>query len=216
MREKLLRLAIAAMERMDVGGYGEAMCGDLLEELAWSGPTGRLWREVVLGMARGLWRWCGRWVSPLMFAAAWSALYPVWRWAEQMAVPESMGVWAQALDWPSSRIVELAMVGMPVLTYVWLGFLLSTMMLEELGSSARWFYVLRGMLLAPSVLLVSTLMLRVQMGQPGFGYWSASPTGLGAAKPMLSACLPVGLSLAVAIVAGREPRARAGRRPKAG
>ncbi len=206
MTAKLLRLMIAVMERLGVGDYSEAMCGDLLEELERSGPTGRLWREVGAGFALGVWRRGSGWIRPMVFAAGWSAVYPAWQSVERLLVPGSAAARAEMLEWPYSRLIELAVTGMPALAYVWLGFLLYTMRNKGHGRAANWFYVLRGVLLAPSVLLVSTLLLHVGVRWPGSGVWPEIAAGSAGPEPVASACVPVALSLAAAMIAGRAPR----------
>ena len=206
MAATLLRLAIGMLERLGVGGYSESLCGDLLEELARSGPTGRLWRDVGAGFAAGLWRRGRGWIRPMMFAAGWSAMYPIWRSVEALLVPGSVAARAEMLEWPYSRVLELAVAGMPVLAYVWLGFLLYTVRNERLGSPVSWFYVLRGVLLAPSVLLVSTLLMHLQARAAGGPVWSLGVAGPAGREPMTTVWVPVALSLAAAMIAGRAPR----------
>ncbi len=212
MRAKLLRLAIAVMERLGAGGYSEAMCGDLLEELVRGGPTGRLSREVGVGLALGAWRRGSGWIRPMVFAAGWSAVYPVWRSMERLLVPASAAARAEMLEWPYSRLIELAVTGMPVLAYVWLGFLLYTVRNEGRERPVEWFYVLRGVLLAPSVLLVSTLLLHLWVRGP---VWSVGAAGTAGSEPVVAACVPVALSLTAAMLAGSAPRPRM-ERPRVG
>lgn len=213
MGAKLLRVAIGALERLAAGGYTEAMCGDLLEELARSGPTGRLWREVGAGFARGVWRRSGGWIRPMVFAAGWSAAYPVWRSVEGLLMPGSVAARAENLEWPYSRLLELAASGMPALAHVWVGFLLYAVWNE--WRAASWFYALRGVLLAPSVLLVATLCMHLRRREMELAVWSLGSASAVGREPVAAMCVPVAMSLAAAMIAGRPP-GRQMKRPRAG
>ena len=155
-KSRLLRVALVLLQWVSGGAYGDALCGDLVEEFARTGSTSRLWKEIAAGLARGLWRHSAAWLQPLVFSAGWSLLYPVWQAMEGNRVWPMLAQRSYAMEWPYSSVALLASAGLSPLLFVWCGVLLYVARNQRVVSwSVASFRVVRGLSLSLSVLLVS-------------------------------------------------------------
>jgi hypothetical protein len=100
-------LATWLLEHLTFGGDTEAISGDLL----------------AIGIR--MWIATRQYALPLIFSAAWSILYPLWRiigrdWLKLMhATPDR---WV-AHAWPYSTMLDLADGILPAVAFIWLGLL---------------------------------------------------------------------------------------------
>ncbi len=212
MRPLLLRAALALLRGVSPGPYGEALCGDLLEEFARTGATGRLSREIASALLRGLWQESWGWLQPVVFSAGWSLLYPAWQAMEGGRVGSLLAQRSYGMEWPYSSVALLASAGLSPLLYVWSGALLY-MMRNQRGTrwGVRWFHVGRGLSLSLSVLLVSWMLLLRWTGSEGLAGQRAVEAGSvpGVHLSWLSLSLTVSLLVGTYPARPARPRLRA-------
>jgi len=74
-----IAVATWMLEHLTFGSDHEALSGDLLEEFQRGRSTAWYWRQALSAIGVGLLRKSATYALPLLFATAWSTLYPAWR-----------------------------------------------------------------------------------------------------------------------------------------
>ena len=203
----MVRAALSLLRRVSGGPYGEALCGDLLEELERTGAAGQFFREIAVALLRGVW---GRWLQPVMFSVGWSVCYPAWRAMDGGRLSAVLAQHGFAMAWPYSSVMLLASAGLSPLLFVWVGALLYVARAQR---GERWAETMvravRGLSLGLSVLLVAAMVMLSQQnrayadGEHGESGWIAALSHRDSAMK-----LPLTLSLLAATLSARVPRAR--------
>lgn len=207
-RPVVIRAALRLLRQVSGGAYGEALCGDLLEELERTGSVSRFWREIAVAVLRGMW---GRWLQPVMFSVGWSLCYPAWRAMDGGRMSTALAERGFAMAWPYSSVMLLASAGLSPLLFVWLGALLYLVRSQRGGGWAEtMFRAVRGLSLGLSVLLVAAMVMlsgrdRAEVGNGGADGLAAE---LSQRVQPPAMTLSLTLSLLAATLSARVPRLR--------
>jgi hypothetical protein len=213
-------LATWMLEHLTFGRDNESLSGDLLEELRAGRSAGWYFRQVSMAMGIGVCEAIREYASPLLFSAAWSTLYPLWRlMGRNWLVHQSPGRWV-ALGWPYSTMLDLADGILPAVTFVWLGVLVYLLLLLRLrrAKEISSFRVLLGLSTSLSVLLATTIGLFYYLKHPVMNVQYVATEGFYSLFHICAINIPLTLSLLLALLSilPRTPRiARKRRTPHA-
>jgi hypothetical protein len=197
---KLVALASWMLEHLTFGPRNEALSGDLLEELRY-GRSGRwYWHQVLTAIGIGLWKKTRECAVPLVFAAGWSTLYPLWKfvgrdWLTQVA-PDR---WA-TLEWPYSSSLQIVNGVIPAVTFVWLGLLVYLISRARAASGLSPFRLVQSLSTSLSVLLVATIWLLHHLSHPGLDLHYVTRDDFYSSVHFFTIGIPLTLSLLVAIL----------------
>ena len=210
-------LATWMLEHLTFGRDNESLCGDLLEELREGRSAAWYFRQASMAIGIGACEAIREYVSPLIFSAGWSTLYPLWRIiGRNRLVHPAPGRWA-ALGWPYSTMLDLADGILPAVTFVWLGLLVYLLLLLRLrrANELSSFRVLLGLSTSLSVLLTATIGLFYYLKHPVINVQYAATEGFYSLLHICAINIPLTLSLLVAILSllPRPPRIARRRRP---
>jgi hypothetical protein len=193
-------LATWMLEHLTFGAPNEALSGDLLEELEQGRSVGWYWGEVLCAIKVRAARGVQRCVLPLVFAAGWSTLYPMWQFVlwSRMLTPTMFEHWA-AMDWPYNLSLELGSGMLPAVSFLWLGLLVYMGLFVRRLDWPSGLRVLGSLSLSLNVLLIATIgsvqSLSGEMLLPRL-----DSSGLYLSSRYAAIDLPLGLSLFVAIL----------------
>jgi hypothetical protein len=205
---KWVSLATWMVEHLTFGLNGEALSGDLLEELQLGRSAGWYWRQVCFAIAAGVFCRLRDLVPPLIFCTAWTSLYPGWNLLSKAMLARAMPGCGTALAWPNSALLLLAYGMVPALTFVWLGFLLYVLLRPEILHEVTARRLLLGLSTSLNVLLVSTHLLLRHFRQPSIDLHSLMREDFYSAFHLSSISIPIALSLfaALSLTVRRTPR----------
>jgi hypothetical protein len=199
MKPMTVGLATWLLEHLTFGSDTEAISGDLLEELRAGRSTAWYWRQVLLAIGIRVWVATRQYALPLIFSAAWSILYPLWRiiarnWLELVhATPDR---WV-AHSWPYSTMLDLAGGILPAIAFIWLG-LLVYLISQPKGVSS--FRILLGLSTSLSVLLLETIALFYHLKNPVIHVPSITNEAFYSLSRFFAINIPVASSLLAAIL----------------
>jgi hypothetical protein len=192
-------LATWLLEHLTFGGDTEAISGDLLEELRAGRSTAWYWRQVLLAIGIRTWIATRRYALPLIFSAAWSILYPLWRiigrdWLKSVhATPDR---WV-AHAWPYSTMLDLAGGILPAIAFIWLGLLVY---LISRPTAVPSFRIFLGLSTSLSVLLLATIGLFYHLKDPVIDVPSITNEAFYSLFRLCAINIPVASSLLAAIL----------------
>ena len=154
-----ITVATWMLEHLAFGSDDEALSGDLLEELHSGRSAAWYWRQVLSAIGAGILRRSGTYALPLLFAAAWSTLYPAWRAIGRVPLTQSIYERWASLDWPFSTSLTIVNGIVPAATFIWLGFFIYLMSRREMAHGMTGLRLLGSLSIALNVLLVTTIAL---------------------------------------------------------
>jgi hypothetical protein len=198
-----LKVALATwlLEQLTFGSDTEAISGDLLEELRAGRSTAWYWRQVLLAIGIRIWVATRQYAFALIFSAAWSILYPLWRiigrdWWIHKLIHATPDRWI-AHGWPYSTILALADGILPAITFIWLG-LLMYLLLRSTETSL--FRIFLGLSTSLSVLLLATIGLFYHLKNPVIDVPSITNEAFYSLFRLFAINIPVASSLLAAIL----------------
>ena len=208
MREPVwVRIAIWMIERGTPRGTGEALAGDLLEELHAGRSAGWFWGEVLLTLGQNVAKRVRPYAVALGFSVLWSAMFPYWfRGAWGRVLPAQMERWS-ALDWPYSSLLVVTGGLVPAVGCVFLGLGVYVLLVADGGGRPSGLRIVGSLSLGLNVLFVAVIALSAfGAGNVAEPHLTVQETMLlGAPQPVWT--LPSATALWTAIVcAVRAPR----------
>jgi hypothetical protein len=198
-----IAVATWMLDHLIFGSDHEALSGDLLEELHNERSAAWYWRQVLCAIGAGILRRSGTYALPLLFAAAWSTLYPAWREIGKVPLTQSMYERWASLDWPFSTSLTIVNGIVPAATFIWLGFFIYLMSRREVAHRMTGLRLLGSLSIALNVLLVTTIAL----GYSGIDVRYIPRENFFANPHLLAISIQLALSLFSAIVCAL-PQAR--------
>ena len=192
-------LATWLLEHLTFGSDTEAISGDLLEELRAGRSPGWYWRQVLFAIGIRIWISTRQYALPLIFSAAWSILYPLWRiigrnWLKLVhATPDR---WV-AHAWPYSTMLDLAGGILPAIAFIWLGLLVY---LISRPTGVPSFRIFLGLSTSLSVLLLATIGLFYHLKNPVIDVPSIADEAFYSLFRLFAINIPVASSLLAAIL----------------
>jgi non-heme chloroperoxidase len=159
---KSVAFASWMLEHLTFGSHNEALAGDLLEEFH-SGRSA-MWyrRQVLAAVAIGAFEATRASVVLLIFSAAWTMLYPAWRFVVSgfmgHATPDRLSL----LAWPYSSLAQIGYGVGPGIAFVWLGFMVYLLLRREATRDG----LILGLSQSLTVLLVGTIILVLYLKDP--------------------------------------------------
>jgi hypothetical protein len=154
-----IAVATWMLEHLTFGSDHEALSGDLLEEFQRGRSTAWYWRQALSAIGVGLLRKSATYALPLLFATAWSTLYPAWRAIGRVPLTQSIYERWASLDWPFSTSLTIVNGIVPAATFIWLGFFIYLMSRREMAHGMTGLRLLGSLSIALNVLLVTTIAL---------------------------------------------------------
>jgi hypothetical protein len=198
-------LATWVLEHLTFRSDTEALSGDLLEELRAGRSNAWYWRQVLLAIGIRIWIATSQYGLPLIFSAAWSILYPLWRiigrnWLLQELIRKLVHAmpdrWV-AHAWPYSTMLDLADGILPAITFIWLGLLVY---LISRPTGVPSFRIFLGLSTSLSVLLVATIGLFYHLKNPVIDVPSINNEAFYSLFRLFAINIPVASSLLAAIL----------------
>lgn len=157
-------LAIWVMEHTTSSPSRSALAGDLLEQFHGGRSHGWLWRQVLTVLAIRAVEGMHALIAPVIFSLAWGMVFSAWTlWGAghfDFALPQA----APGAAWPTTAIVEIGSSLLPVVVFVWVGFLMYMLLRLEVLREASLFRVLGGLSFSLNVLLVFSVSLLHHFG----------------------------------------------------
>jgi hypothetical protein len=193
-------LATWMLEHLTFGRDHESLSGDLLEELGAGRSAGWYLRQVSMAIGVGVYESIREYITPLIFSASWSTLYPLWRFMERnRSIHPDQWV---TLGWPYSTMLYLAEGIIPAITFVWLGLLVYLLVLLRLSRVAELssFRILMGLSTSISVLLSATMGLFFYLKHPVINVQYVASEGFYSLFRISSINVPLTFSLLAAIL----------------
>jgi hypothetical protein len=154
-----IAVATWMLDHLTFGSDHEALSGDLLEEFQRGRSTAWFWRQTLAAIGVELLRKSSTYALSLLFAAAWSTLYPAWRAIGKVPLTQSMYERWASLDWPFSTSLTIVNGIVPAAVFIWLGFFIYLMSRSEVAHEMTWLRLLGSLSIALNVLLVTTIAL---------------------------------------------------------
>jgi hypothetical protein len=206
-------LATWMLERFTFGPHGEALSGDLLEELQQGRSVQWYWRQVVAAIGVGLANRSRSYAQPLAFSIGWCMFYPAW-WLYIERSPYAVRTFTHwlALDWPPSISMKLVVEVLPMVTFLWLGFFVYLTSHPETLQRLSPFRLLRSLSISLNVLLVCFIL---RFMPSAADVRNVTRESLYGNLPLITLSVALALSLMSAIVSARSGMLR-GRRSTAG
>lgn len=192
---RLIALGTWMVEHLTPGLANEALCGDLVEEMEGGRSAGWFWRQVCFAIAAGVASRLHEVALPLIYCAAWTALYPGWRFLSNAVlirlVPGGLG----SSTWPWSALIPLGCGLLPALAFVWLGMLVYIPLRPGTVRDAAARRLLWGMSASVNVLLVSTPLLLWHFRRSAVDLHALMRSDFYSAFHLLWISIPLALSL---------------------
>lgn len=150
------------LEHFTFGSHNEALAGDLLEELHSGRSASWYWRQVFAAIAIRVCEALRASAVPLIFSAAWTMLYPAWRFiASDRLIHATPDTWS-LLAWPCSALAQISYGVVPGVMFVWLGFTVYLLLRRE----RTGYGLIRGFSQSLTALLVATIILVLYLKDP--------------------------------------------------
>jgi hypothetical protein len=160
-------LATWMLQNLGDGVGGEALAGDLLEELSVGRSMGWYWRQVFGAVGTKLLATSRIYALPLIFSAGWSMFYPAWLAIARSSLQRALLACPAILNWPYSAFLDLALGVLPAITFVGAGFSTYLFLRRSPLGKITQRNLLRSLSISFNVLLMETLFL----------LWLAKPHG---------------------------------------
>jgi hypothetical protein len=127
------RLATWMLEHLTPTGRNDALAGDLLEEFRSGRSAIWYWRQVLACISIANTRVVTAYLGALLFACVWALLAPDWVPLTRPGKSPYLDHAILSLAWPWSTICELGLSFLILISFVWAGLLLYTL-LESLAT----------------------------------------------------------------------------------
>jgi hypothetical protein len=151
-------LANWMLQHCTFGCYDESLTGDLLEELRAGRSVGWYWRQALSAIAVALAHKSRAYVSPLVFSAGWSMLYPaLWPFLLDSRAAHTIAHRMAAYDLPYSTAWRGVGAQSPVVLFIWIGFFVYLTLFSTIGSKPDTLRLLGCLSISLNVLLVVTI-----------------------------------------------------------
>ncbi len=199
---KSVALATWMLERFTFGPHGEAMSGDLLEELQQGRSVRWYWRQVVAAIGVGLANKCRSYAQPLAFSIGWSMFYPAWwLYIERSQFVVATFARGLALDWPFSSSLKLVEGILPMVMFLWFGFFVYLTSHPKTLRGLSPFRLLRSLSISLNVLLVCFIL---HFMPSAADVKNVTRESLYGNLPLITLSVALALSLMSAIVSARS------------
>jgi hypothetical protein len=195
-------LATWMLEHLTFRRDHESLSGDLLEELGNGRSVSWYLRQVSMAIGIGVCESFREYIAPLVFSAAWSTLYPLWRhMGRNRFIHQTPDQWV-TLGWPYSTMMDLAEGILPAVTFVWLGLLVYLLVLLQLRRAGELspFRITMGLSASLSVLLSATMGLSYYLKSPMINVQNVATEGFYSLFHISSINIPMTFSLLAAIL----------------
>ena len=205
---KSIAFASWMLEHLTFGSDNEALSGDLLEEFQLGRSTKWYWRQVVAAIViRACWS-AREFAVAAAFSAAWSMLYPTWRFLVAGSfLRTATDRWA-GLVWPYSALVDLSNGVVPCVCFVWLGLVVYLLLRAEAIDELSGYRLILGLSQSLAVLLVETMVLLHHLKHPQVDLTHVIRGDFYSIFHFLNISIPIALSLLAALLSlgVRTPR----------
>jgi non-heme chloroperoxidase len=197
---KSVALASWMLEHLTFGSNTEALSGDLLEDFQFGRSAIWYWRQAIAGIAiRACWA-AREFLVPLIFSAAWTMLYPAWRFigagSFNLATPDQ---WTKR-PWPYSSLMELSYGIVPAISFVWLGFMVYLMLRAKTIEELSGHRLVQGLSQSLAVLLAGTTVLLHHLKHPQIELISVTRGDFYFIFHLCNISIPIALSLLAALL----------------
>lgn len=193
------------LEHLTFGARNEALSGDLLEEFQHGSSTAWYWRQVLSAITVAAFSRSRTCVSPLIFSAGWSVLYPVW-WLSIAGTRLTQIFLAQwsAHDWPYSTALQGIGETIPAITFVWLGLFLYLLLRKSGNNGTSIVRLFASLSISLNVLILSSIALWLPLNRVDsrMSYVAGKDFFLG--SHLIAISIPLALSLFSAISFARS------------
>jgi hypothetical protein len=150
------------LKHLTFESHNEALAGDLLEELHCGRSAMWYRRQVLAAIAIRAYETTRASAALLIFSAAWTMVYPVWRFIiRDLLIHATPDRWS-LLAWPYSSLAEIGYGVVPGVAFVWLGFMVYLLFRGEMTG----YGLIRGCSQSLTVLLVATIILFLYLKDP--------------------------------------------------
>ena len=188
------------LEHLTFGSDNEALSGDLLEEFQLGRSTMWYWRQAVAAIViRAC--WSGReFAVAVAFSAAWSMLYPAWRFLVAGSLLRTATDRWTGLVWPYSALADLSYGVVPVVSFVWLGLMVYLLLRAGALYELSGYRLILGLSQSLAVLLVETIVLLHHLKHPQVDLTRVIRGDFYSIFHLLNISIPIALSLLVALL----------------
>jgi non-heme chloroperoxidase len=209
---KSIAFANWMLEHLTFGSDNEALSGDLLEEFQLGRSTMWYWRQAVAAIViRACWS-AREFAVAVAFSAAWSMLYPTWRFLVAGSfLRTATDRWA-GLVWPYSALADLSYGVIPGVSFVWLGLMVYLLLRAEAIYELSGYRLILGLSQSLAVLLVETIVLLHHLKHPQVDLTHVIRGDFYSIFHLLNISIPIALSLLVALLSLGVRAPRIGRR----
>jgi pimeloyl-ACP methyl ester carboxylesterase len=205
---KSIAFASWMLEHLTFGSDNEALSGDLLEEFQFGRSATWYWRQALTAIvSRACWS-AREFAVALAFSAAWSMLYPAWRFIVAGSfLRTATDRWA-GLVWPYSALADLSYGVVPVVSFVWLGLMVYLLLRAGAIYELSGYRLILGLSQSLAVLLVETIVLLHHLKHPQVDLTHVIRGDFYSVFHLLNISIPIALSLLVALLSlgVRAPR----------
>jgi pimeloyl-ACP methyl ester carboxylesterase len=183
------------LEHLTFGSHNKALAGDLLEEFHSGRPTIWYWRQVLAAIVIRALQAMRASAALLVFSAAWTMLYPVWRFiVRDLSMNATPDRWP-LLAWPYSSLAQICYGVVPGVAFVWVGFMVYLLLRREVTG----YGLILGLSQSLAVLLVGTIILFQYLKDPNVDLAYVTRDDFYLTFHLCNVSIPLALSLLAAL-----------------
>jgi len=184
-------------------GRNESLSGDLLEELHSGRSTAWYWRQTLVSIAITLSTRTRAYVTPLLFSASWSVLYPtLWPALVHSAPAQNLAEHFTPNDLPYSTGLGSVAALTPTAIFVWIGFFVYLISHKHVRTST--IRLMASLSISLNVLFVT--IIGEHLRHSGVDLRNVSRENFNAHLAAL--CIPLALGLYAALLCALTPAQR--------